>query len=218
VASTRHALARALETIGELDAALGEYERALLLLEQLHGSGRATSLVGSHIGALLARRGRCDQAWAPLTRAVDDARADAPGSLSLALALEAQSQACVSSHPDALMLAHEAVAIRERLQGLNHPDLAGPLAVGALALLIDADDPAAALALIDRAQQLLDSATLEPAGARSDLARISAARGLTLIALRRDDEARAPLERAHAQLDPATELAAWVSRALAEIR
>ncbi|WP_106091470.1 serine/threonine-protein kinase [Enhygromyxa salina] len=208
VAETRHALGRALEASGELDAALGEYERALSVYEQLESGGRTTAVVRSQIGALLAARGDCDRAWAPLVRAVEDARTAAPASLTLASALEALALACVITHPDALALALEAVEIRERLQGLAHPDLATPLALGALALL-ETDDPVTALALIERASQLSDTRDDAPSAV------VSAARGLTLVALGRADEAREPLDHAHAQLNPASELATRVDRARA---
>ncbi|KIG11716.1 hypothetical protein DB30_02607 [Enhygromyxa salina] len=114
------------------------------------------------------------------------------------------------THPEALALAHEAVEIRERLQGFSDRDLAAPLALGALALL-EADDPAAALALINRSRQLARPSEHPPT------AIFSAALGLTVLALGRADEAREPLERAHAQLAPASELATRVAKAHASL-
>jgi tetratricopeptide (TPR) repeat protein/predicted Ser/Thr protein kinase len=197
VAAIRHELARVLERRGEQQAALGEYQRALTIYEHVHGPGRETAQLRIGIGTALARTGHCADAWAPLTRAIVEARSDAPGSLLLASSLEALARACDFSHAEAVPHASEAVALRERLQGATHPELGDALAIEALSL-VAADQGEQALVEIERAISLQSSA--EPR------AFLLAAHGLTLAALERSEAARAQLELARALLVGNTEL------------
>lgn len=211
VAAIRRELGHVLERRGERQAALGEYERALDIYETIHGPSRATAAVRVDIGTTLARAGRCAEAWPPLGRAVEEARAHAPDSLLLASSLQALARACDFGHVDAVAHAREAAKLRERLQGSTHPDVRDALAIWALTL-VTFDQAEQALEQAERAAELLGDDTTDP---RAGL--VLAAHGLTLAGLGRDDLARRRLELARSLLTSDPELGARVDRALAEL-
>jgi serine/threonine protein kinase/tetratricopeptide (TPR) repeat protein len=206
VAAIRHDLARVLEQRGEQQAALGEYQRALSIYENIHGPGRETARVRIDLGMALARTGQCADAWQPLERAIVEARAyyslESP---LLASSLEGLARACDFSHPDAAMHAHEAVELRERMQGSRHPDFAEALGIEALSL-VALEQPELALPKIELA-----------IGLRPNVENgfLLAAYGLTLAALGRDRAAREQLELARPLLAGDTELGPRVEQALA---
>lgn len=207
----RSDLAFALVRIGEGQAALGEYARALELSQTLHGRGRETALIRSRLARAQAQIGHCDAARDTLALALAEARSDAPRSLALAVVLETSARVCIDDLAKARAWAREAVELREHVEGRSHPDLAGALAVEALVLLA-VDEPEAARALIERARELADE--LPPDDARACL--VDAADGLSLTALGRPDEGKPVLERVRPLLADDVEMLARIDAALAE--